>query len=87
MANYVARVMHGTTGGSRAYEFEAEEGLMGQTPARVIRRFTGHVGTELIPTAYRDYELNAAFKNDALQVVTAWDRSSWRTIHPSRFSS
>ena len=70
MTKYVAQVMHAATGGMGTYEFDSDDDLLLQTPFRVIRKFMQHVGSDLIPASYKDYELNAAFKNEQVQVVT-----------------
>ena len=70
MTTVRARMMDGVTGGERIHDFEAEENLLRSTPVRVIREFMEHLGEELIPGSYDDYELNAAFKNDDARVVT-----------------
>ncbi|MBL28057.1 MAG: hypothetical protein CMM50_10980 [Rhodospirillaceae bacterium] len=70
MTTYRARLMDAATGGEGVYEFEDDESLIKQTPVRIIRRFMEHVGNDLIPHAFRDYELNAAFKNEHADIVT-----------------
>ena len=70
MTTYRARMMDASTGGEGIYDFEDGDALLARTPVRVIRTFMEHVGHELIPANYEDYELNAAFKNDDAQVIT-----------------
>lgn len=68
---YRAVIMDAETGGEGAYDFEAEDDLMAQTPVRVVRRFMEHADRGLFPHHHLDYELNAAFKNEGRSVVTA----------------
>ena len=70
MASYRARMMDAASGGEGIYDFEDGDELLRQSPVRVIRKFMEHVGRDLIPENYEDYELNAAFKNDTAQVIT-----------------
>ena len=70
MAQYRARMMDASTGGEGIYDFEDGDALMSETPVRIIRRFMEHVKHDLISSAYKDYQLNAAFKNDDVNVVT-----------------
>lgn len=70
MTTYRARMMDAATGGEGIYDFEDGEALLKQSPVRVIRKFMEHVGKDLIPSNYEDYELNAAFKSENAQVVT-----------------
>ena len=70
MSTYRARMMDAASGGEGIYDFEDREDLIRQSPVRVIRKFMEHVGRDLIPSNYEDYELNAAFKNDGAQVIT-----------------
>ena len=70
MTTYMARMMDASTGGEGIYEFEGGEDLFRQTPVRIIRAFMEHIGKDLIPDNYEDFELNAAVKNDVAHVVT-----------------
>ena len=70
MTSFQARMMDAATGGEAVYAFEAEADLVHDTPVRIIRKFMEHVHHDLIPETYKDYELNAAFKNQEAQVVT-----------------
>lgn len=70
MATYRARMMDAESGGEGIYDFDDGDDLIRQSPVRVIRKFMEHVGRDLIPSNYEDYELNAAFKNDTAQVIT-----------------
>jgi hypothetical protein len=70
MATYRARMMDAESGGEGIYDFDDDDDLIRQSPVRVIRKFMEHVGRDLIPSNYEDYELNAAFKNDTAQVIT-----------------
>lgn len=70
MATYQARMMDAATGGEGIYEFEDRDDLFSKTPVRIIRAFMEYIGEDLIPENYRDFELNAAVKNDAAEVVT-----------------
>lgn len=69
MATYRARMMDADSGGEGIYDYEDDEDLLRQSPVRVIRNFMEHVGRDIIPENYEDYELNAAFKNDTAQVI------------------
>ena len=64
MTTYRARVMDAATGGEGIYDFEDGDAFLLETPVRVIRKFMEHVGKDLIPSNYEDYQLNAAFKCD-----------------------
>ena len=70
MTAYRARMMDASTGGEGIYDFEDGDAFLMQTPVRIIRKFMEHVGHDLIPSNFEDYELNAAFKSDNAQVVT-----------------
>jgi hypothetical protein len=70
MTTYLACMMDAETGAEGAYYFEDGDDLIRQTPVRVIRKFMEHVGKDLLPHKYVDYELNAAFRNDTAHVVT-----------------
>ena len=70
MAEYRARMIDSTTGGEGRYDFEADDDLFRHTPVRIIRKFMEHVEKNVIPENFQDYELNAAFKNDKVPVVT-----------------
>ena len=71
MNTYVARMMDAETGSEGRYEFEADDGLLGKSPVKVVRAFMEHVDKDLFPHQHIDYELNAAFKNKGKKVVTA----------------
>ena len=70
MTTYQARMMDAATGGEGIYEVEDREDLFGKTPVRIIRAFMEYIGEDLIPENYKDFELNAAVKNEAAKVVT-----------------
>lgn len=70
MKTYVAHLMDAADGGTGVYEFEEEDDLMHEAATRVVARFMQHAAENLIPDSYKDYDLNAAFKNDRLSVVT-----------------
>lgn len=71
MTTYRARMMDAETGAEGVYDFEDGDDLICQTPVRIVRKFMEHVGKNLLPHNYVDYELNAAFRNDTAHVVTA----------------
>ena len=70
MAIYRARLVDAETPAEMAYEFEAQDDLMNQTPVRVVRTFFEHVDRSMFPTKHVDYEINAAFKNRERRIVT-----------------
>ncbi len=63
MATYRARMMDASTPGEDAYEFEARDDLMSDTPVRIARAFFETVDRSLIPVTHTDWEVNAAFKS------------------------
>jgi len=71
MATYTARMMAADTGAENTYSFDGPDDLFKQTPVRIVRTFMEYVDVKLLPAEHIDYELNAAFKNDKAQVVTA----------------
>jgi len=74
MAEYVATIIDGESGGEGRYDFEGPDDLLNQTPVRVVRTFMEHVDKDLFPRQLVDYELNAAFKSPHKQlgsVITA----------------
>lgn len=70
MTTFRARMIDSSTGGEGIYDFEESDDLLDSSPVRVIRKFMEHVGKDIIPHSYEDYELNAAFKNKDAHVVT-----------------
>lgn len=70
MATYLAQLMHGDQGGAGEYRFEADDDLLSQTPATVVRAFMEHLDRQA-SLGKIDYELNAAMKNKDKGVVTA----------------
>ncbi|SMF38388.1 hypothetical protein SAMN06265365_102441 [Tistlia consotensis] len=71
MATFKAHMLAADTGGEGVYAFDAPDGLLQQTPARVVRHFMERVDRSLLPHEHVDYELNAALKNAEKGVVTA----------------
>ena len=70
MAIYRARMLDAETAQEGAYDFEAHDDLMNDTPVRVVRAFFEGVDRSQIATRHVDYEINAAFKNRERRVVT-----------------
>lgn len=70
MAMYEAVIMHGERGGEGRYEFSASPDLFAGTPSGVLRALMQHVEAEA-HIGHIEYEVNAAFKNDRADVVTA----------------
>jgi hypothetical protein len=70
MATYRARMLDGETGSDGTYDFEWQEGLMNETPVRVVRAFFERVDRAAFPTRHVDYEINAALKNRERGIVT-----------------
>ncbi len=71
MARYVASVMDAETGGENRYPFEGPDGLLEETPVKVVRHFMEIVDRTILPAEHVDYELNFAMKNRERAVVTA----------------
>ncbi|MEL6284746.1 MAG: hypothetical protein AAFQ18_00920 [Pseudomonadota bacterium] len=63
-------MMHGNRSGEGRYEFEGPDGLLERTPASVLRALMQHV-EDRAGIGHIGYELNAAFKNETVKVVTA----------------
>jgi len=70
MATYRARLLDAVSPTEGAYDFEAADDLMSDTPVRVVRAFFEHVDRSIFATRHVDWELNAAFKNAERGVVT-----------------
>ena len=66
---YKVTLMHGNRDGEGRYSFEAAEGLMRQTPVRIMRAFMESVEAKN-GIGHVDYEINAALKNDEHDVAT-----------------
>lgn len=70
MAIYRARLLDGESWQGGAYDFEAQDDLMSNTPVRVVRAFFENVDRAMFPTQHVDYEINAALKNRERGIVT-----------------
>ncbi len=75
MALFRARLIDSQSEGEDAFDFEAPEDLMNDTPVRVVRAFFGSGDPSRFRTKHQDWELNAAFKNRERRVVTCM--GSW----------
>jgi hypothetical protein len=75
MAGYRAWMTDEETGNEGVYDFEGPDDLFAQTPVRVVRTFLEYVDEAIFPKRHLDYEINAALKHGANDVVTAM--GSW----------
>lgn len=68
MTTYHATMMHAVRGGEGHYTFEGDPDLFRHTPVRIMRKFMESLQADGT-LDYVDYEINAAYKNDAAQTV------------------
>lgn len=69
MAQYRGRLID-SLDGEDAFDFEAADTLMQDTPVRVVRAFFSGADRAQFRVPHEDWELNAAFKSRERGVVT-----------------
>ncbi len=85
MASYTVRMMDAETGGEGVYKFEGADALFAGTPINIVKAFMDHVDKDELPHQHIEYELNAAFKNEAKTVVTAMGQLILEHLPPIPF--
>lgn len=67
-----ATMMSADRGTEAKYDFDAEADIFEKrTPVQIVKAFAEHVDQVIFPDEMVDFEINGAFKNKELGVVTA----------------